>query len=97
MAEQGFRITYATMSADNEQLHEQYEKGIAVAKSWLGQQHPFYVNGEARTGSGHKTATSPIDGTAIGDFAQATREDVRDAVASAKAAFLGWAMAPWWA
>ena len=33
MAEQGFRITYATMSADNEQLHEQYEKGIEVAKS----------------------------------------------------------------
>jgi len=95
MAEQGFRITYATMSADNEELHQAYEKGIDVAKSWLGQQHPFYVNGEARTGSGYKTATSPIDGTAIGDFAQGTREYVRDAVASAKAAFLGWANRPW--
>jgi 1-pyrroline-5-carboxylate dehydrogenase len=95
MAEQGFRITYATMSADNEELHQGYEKGIEVARSWLGQKHPFYVNGEAREGSGHKAAHSPIDGAVIGEFAQATREDVRDAVASAKAAFLGWANRPW--
>ena len=95
MAEQGFRITYATMSADNEELHQLYEKGIEVAKSWLGQQHPFYVNGEARTGSGYKEARSPIDGTVIGEFAQATREDVRDAVAAAKGAFHDWANRPW--
>ena len=83
MAEQGFRITYATMSADNEDLHKGYEEGIEVAKSWLGQKHPLYVNGEARWGSGTKEARSPIDGTPIGEFAQGTREDVRDAVVQA--------------
>ena len=31
----------------------------------------------------------------IGEFAQATREDVRDAVAAAKASFLDWANRPW--
>jgi 1-pyrroline-5-carboxylate dehydrogenase len=96
MAEQGFRITYATMSADNEQLHVDYERGLEVAKGWLGKQHPFYVNGQARTGSGHKPERSPIDGDiVIGEFAQATREDVRDAVAAAKAFAIEWANTPW--
>jgi 1-pyrroline-5-carboxylate dehydrogenase len=95
MAEQGFRITYATMSADNDELHEAYEKGIEVARSWLGQTHPLYVNGEARQGSGSREARSPIDGTVIGSFAEGTREDVRDAVAAAKEAFPAWANRPW--
>ncbi|HZD80487.1 MAG TPA: aldehyde dehydrogenase family protein [Actinomycetota bacterium] len=95
MAEQGFRITYATMSADNEELHKLYDQGIQTARSWLGQKHPFFVNGEAREGSGYKEARSPIDGTVIGEFAQATREDVRDAVAAARAAFPEWANRPW--
>ncbi len=86
MAEQGFRITYATMSADNEELHRAYDKGIEVAQSWLGQKHSLYVNGEAREGSGHKVVLSPIDSDiVIGEFAQATREDVRAAIAAAKA------------
>jgi 1-pyrroline-5-carboxylate dehydrogenase len=95
MAEEGFRITYATMSADDDQLHEAYDKGIEVARSWLGQTHPLYVNGEPRQGSGSKEARSPIDGTVIGAFAEGTREDVRDAVAAAKAAFPEWANRPW--
>src|ERR671935_193783 len=78
MADKGFRITYATMSADNEQLHADYEKGVEVSRGWLGQQHQFYVNGEARTGSGYREERSPIDqDVLIGEFAQATREDVR--------------------
>jgi 1-pyrroline-5-carboxylate dehydrogenase len=95
MAEQGFRITYATMSADNDELHKLYDQGIETARSWLGQKHPFYVNGEPREGSGHQEARSPTDGTLIGEFAMATREDVRDAVAAAKAAFPAWANRPW--
>ncbi|HEX9121973.1 MAG TPA: aldehyde dehydrogenase family protein [Actinomycetota bacterium] len=95
MAEQGFRITYATMSADNEELHKLYDQGIQTARSWLGQKHPLYVNGEAREGGGYKEARSPIDGTVIGAFAMGTREDVRDAVAAARAAFPEWASRPW--
>jgi 1-pyrroline-5-carboxylate dehydrogenase len=95
MAEQGFRITYATMSADNEELHTLYDQGIEKARSWLGQKHQLFVNGEGRDGSGHKAATSPIDGSVIGDFAQGTREDVRDAVQAAKEFFPTWANTPW--
>jgi 1-pyrroline-5-carboxylate dehydrogenase len=95
MAEQGFRITYATLSADNEEIHRLYDQGIEKARSWLGQKHPLYVNGEAREGSGHKKARSPIDGAVIGEFAQGTREDVRDAVRAAKEFFPTWAATPW--
>ena len=95
MAEEGFRITYATMTADNEDLHKGYDEGIEIARSWLGQKHPLFVDGEAREGSGYKAAHSPIDGTLIGEFASGTREDVRDAVAAAKEAFPDWADRPW--
>jgi len=96
MAEQGFRITYATMSADNEELHKLYDKGIEVAKSWLGQKHSLYVNGEARQGSGYKEVRSPIDSEIlIGEFSMATREDVRDAIAAAKAYSHTWGNTPW--
>ncbi len=96
MAQQGFRITYATMSADNEELHKAYERGIEIAKSWLAQKHPLYVNGEAREGSGYREVRSPIDSQiVIGEFALATREDVRDAIAAAKAFAPTWAETPW--
>ena len=95
MAEEGFRITYATMTADNEDLHKAYEEGIEVARSWLGQKHPLFVDGEPREGSGYKASHSPIDGSLIGEFAMGTREDVRDAVAAAKEAFHAWANRPW--
>ena len=30
------RVTYATLSADNEDLHTAYEEGLQIARSWLG-------------------------------------------------------------
>src|SRR6266576_597 len=95
MAE-GFRVTYATMSADNEQMHAAYDKGIELAKAELGQKHPFYVNGEERWGEGTHEERSPIDSElVIGTFAQGTRQDVKDAIAAAKGYFLTWANTPW--
>src|SRR5207244_12802257 len=95
MAGTGIRITYATMSADNEELHAAYEKGLETARSWLGQKHPFFVNGEAREGEGYDEERSPIDrDVVIGYFARATVQDVDDAVASAKAFAPEWGGAP---
>jgi 1-pyrroline-5-carboxylate dehydrogenase len=96
MATQTFRITYATMKADNEELQTAYDQGIETAKSWLGQRHPFYVSGEAREGEGWFEERSPIDrDIVIGEFAQASRQDVKDAITSAKAAFPEWSATPW--
>src|SRR5947209_4656915 len=96
MAGQGFRITYATMKADNEELQSSYDRGIETARSWLGQRHPFYVNGEAREGESFFEERSPIDhDVVVGEFAQASRQDVKDAIASAKGAFEQWSSTPW--
>jgi 1-pyrroline-5-carboxylate dehydrogenase len=96
MAPTGFRITYATMSADNEELHAAYERGLETARSWLGQKHPFYVNGEAREGETYDEERSPIDkDIVVGYFARATERDVDDAVAAAKAFAPEWAGTPW--
>src|SRR5439155_18416402 len=96
MAQKTFRITYATTSADNEELHAEYQKGVETAQSWLGQKHPFYVNGEERWGEGLDEERSPIDrDIVIGQFARATRQDAKDAIAAAKASWPQWGNLPW--
>ena len=96
MAEKRFRITYATMSLDNAELNEAYEKGVDTVKSWLGKEHQFHVNGEARSGEGFDEERSPIDSEVlIGKFARATVQDATDAVEAAKAYAPTWGTAPW--
>ncbi len=90
------RITYATMSADNPKLHADYDEGMRTAKSWLGQKHPFYVNGEAREGEGYEEERSPIDrDIVIGYFARATRQDAKDAIEAARKFSPKWSGTPW--
>src|SRR5207302_4329037 len=96
MATETFRITSATMKADNEDLQAAYDRGIETARSWLGQRHPFYVNGGSREGESWFEERSPIDhDIVIGTFAQASRQDAKDAIAAAKAAFPEWSGMGW--
>ena len=93
---QRVRVTYATMSSDNEELQAAYEEGLRTAESWLGQKHPFYVNGEACEGDTYDEERSPIDhDIVIGHFARATRQDTKDAIAAAKKFFPEWSGMPW--
>jgi 1-pyrroline-5-carboxylate dehydrogenase len=95
MAEK-FKITYATLSADNPQMHKNYAEGIEHAKSWMGKDYPFYVGGEARIGDEFEEERSPIDhDILIGRFARATEKDVDDAVRAARGAFGEWSGTPW--
>jgi 1-pyrroline-5-carboxylate dehydrogenase len=43
-----FRITYATMSADNEELQAAYDAAAERARAELGKDYPVIVNGEER-------------------------------------------------
>ncbi len=91
-----FRVTYATLSADNEDLHAAYEQGVATARSWLGQTFPTYVNGEARDDGPVFELVSPNDHSLkLASFHAATERDVQDAVAAARAAAPAWAATPW--
>jgi 1-pyrroline-5-carboxylate dehydrogenase len=90
------KITYATLRADNEELHALYEAGVERARARLGQYHPNVIGGRDRDGEGAFEVRSPIDrDILVGTFARGTRQDVRDAIAAARAAQPAWAATPW--
>jgi 1-pyrroline-5-carboxylate dehydrogenase len=89
------KITYATLRNDNEQLHASYDAGLATARAELGGTHGCFIDGVWRPGTNTFEKRSPIDGALVGSFASGTRQDVRDAVAAARAAAPGWARTPW--
>ncbi|MGZ8630898.1 MAG: aldehyde dehydrogenase family protein, partial [Actinomycetota bacterium] len=95
MAEK-FRITYATLSADNEELQRAYDEAAERVRADLGKEYPVIVNGEERWREDRYEEPSPIDKEiVIGRFSQATPEDVEDAVAAAKAFRLEWDRMGW--
>ncbi|HEX7398804.1 MAG TPA: aldehyde dehydrogenase family protein [Candidatus Limnocylindrales bacterium] len=95
MAER-IKITYATLRNDNEELHQQYEAGLARARTRLGAYHQNLVNGIGRDGDGAFELRSPIDERVlVGTFARGTVDDVRDAIAAARAAQPAWRAMPW--
>lgn len=90
------RITYATMSADNEELNASYEAALAEARSRLGQTHGVIVDGEERTDREMYEERSPIDDQiVIGRYAQATTQDIDDAIAAAAAFQPEWEASGW--
>src|SRR6266436_3098620 len=54
------KITYATLRADNEELHALYEAGLTEAKRQLDGHHRNFVGGSERVGDGETTVTSAI-------------------------------------
>lgn len=90
------KITYATMSADNEELHQAYERGLEQAKASLGRHHPFYVDGEDRYTEDTIEERSPIDSEiVVGRYSKATAQDVDDAVQAAHAFAPEWDALGW--
>jgi len=90
------KITYATLRADNERLHSEYEAGLAKAKTQLDGHHRNFVDGRERDGAGESTVRSPIDrDIVLGHFATGTRQDVKDAVAAARRAQPAWFALGW--
>jgi 1-pyrroline-5-carboxylate dehydrogenase len=90
------KITYATLRNDNEELHALYEAGLTEARGQLGGHHPNLIGGKERAGESETTVHSPIDhDIVLGHFATGTRQDVRDAIAAARAAQPAWAATPW--
>ncbi|MFB3050916.1 MAG: hypothetical protein ACE1Z0_02910, partial [Acidimicrobiia bacterium] len=78
------KITYATMSADNEELNSAFEKAVVDVQSRLGQLHGVIVNGAHRIDRDTFEEVSPIDhDIVVGRYAQATIDDVDDAISAA--------------
>lgn len=91
------KITYSTMSADNEELQSSFDAALAhVRKDLLGVETPMYING-AEVIANEKTKTfSPIDTRIHLCTAQkGTVEHARAAISAARAAAPAWAETPW--
>ena len=91
-----FRVTYATLSADNEELQAAYEAGLRLATSWLGSTVSGYVSGKPLAGGPLFPVISPGDlSLTLGQVHAATPSDVAEAVGAATAAAARWARTPW--
>jgi len=91
------KITYATLRADNEELHALYEAGVEASRAGLGRQHRNVIGGRSVDGrAGTFEARSPIDSDILlGTFAKGDAADVRDAIAAARKAQPAWRHTPW--
>lgn len=90
------KITYATMSADNDELNSAYEKSLVDVQARLGQIHGVVVSGESRIDRELFDETSPIDRSLlIGRYAQATTADIDEAIEAAAAFQPEWESRGW--
>jgi 1-pyrroline-5-carboxylate dehydrogenase len=92
-----FKITYATMSADNQELQAAMDEAIQrVRSAWLGVEVPMFIDGEKAYAGDKFEKYSPINTDLPLCTAQkGTVEHVRAAVSAAKAAFPQWRKTPW--
>jgi len=90
------KITYATLSADNEELQSAFDAALERARGELGRSYPMLIGGEERFGTATFEDRSPIDREiVVARFPKGTRDDVRDAIDAARAAFPAWRDTPW--
>ena len=75
-----FRVTYATLSADDESLQASYTEASAAVRAEFGATHPLWIGDDERFGDTF-TTVSPVDTSVeIGHFTIADADDVDDAV-----------------
>jgi 1-pyrroline-5-carboxylate dehydrogenase len=91
------KITYATMSGDQmEGLHRELDAAIDRVPASFGRSYPLMINGRAVRADGEFDDRSPIDTRVLlGTFQRASRDQTRDAIAAAKAAYPAWSARPW--
>ncbi len=91
------KITYATMSGDQmEELHRELDTAIDRVRASFGRSYPLMIGGREIRAASQFDDRSPIDTRILlGTFQQASREQTREAIAAAKAAYPAWSARPW--
>lgn len=92
-----FKVTYATLSADNEELQSAFEEAVdRVRDNWLGAEVPMFIDGEKVYADDKLKTHSPINTDIHMCTAQSgTAEHSKAAIAAAKAAQREWQKTPW--
>jgi 1-pyrroline-5-carboxylate dehydrogenase len=92
-----FKITYATLAADNEELQSSFDRALETVRSeWLGADVPMWIDGERVYTDVKLASHSPINTEMLlctGQQGDARHTD--RAVAAAKRAFPAWSATPW--
>jgi 1-pyrroline-5-carboxylate dehydrogenase len=90
------KITYATLSTDNEELQSSFDAAVERVRGQLGRSYPMLIGSEERSGSSEFEDRSPIDREiVVARFPVGTRKDVQDAIEAARAAFPAWRDLGW--
>jgi len=94
---QKFKVTYATITADNEELQSAYDQAIDQVKAdWIGAEVPMFINGQQVYAVEKFESYSPIDTDMHLCTAQkGTIAHAKDAIAAARDAFPKWRKTPW--
>jgi 1-pyrroline-5-carboxylate dehydrogenase len=96
MSEKEFKITYATMSADNEELHAAFDAAIEkVKKERAGKTYPQIIGGARRMGDSFPVFNPADTREPLVHFQKGTHKDVEEAIAAARAAFPVWRDTPY--
>ncbi|HVZ89950.1 MAG TPA: aldehyde dehydrogenase family protein [Polyangia bacterium] len=89
------KVTYVSLSADDPATDAAFGTAIAEARGALGATAPLEIAGERRAGAGVIESRSPTDmRVVVARVTAAGADDVRDAVAAARAAFPAWSARP---
>ncbi len=89
-----FKLTYATMFNPPAQMHERFEAAAQATRAALGASHALYIDGVDVPARASFTKTTPVDGSALGQFPAADEGEVEAAVAAARRAFPAWRATP---
>jgi 1-pyrroline-5-carboxylate dehydrogenase len=90
------KITYATLSADNEELQSAFDAAVERVRATLGASYPMLIGGEERRTEAEFEDRSPIDQqVVVSRFPLGGQQDVRDAIAAARSAFPAWRDLGW--
>lgn len=90
------KITYATLSADNEELQSAFDAAVERVRADFGRAYPMIIGEEERSADELFDDRSPIDTEiVVSRFPVGTRKDVQDAIAAARAAFPPWRDLGW--
>src|SRR5215467_1645987 len=91
------KITYATMSGDQmDELHRELDRAIESVRGSFGRSYPLVIDGREVRANAEFEDRSPIDTRILlGRFQNASREQVREAIAAARAAYPAWSARHW--
>ncbi|MFU2325758.1 aldehyde dehydrogenase family protein [Pseudomonas sp. NFX98] len=91
-----FKLTYSTMFNPPAELHQQFERAMAVLKHDLGRDYGLFIDGKNVVSLNKIEKRSPIDQYwLLGRFHMAGESEVDAAMAAACKAFAGWRATAW--